>query len=259
MIELWQLPLLFLAALAAGFVDAIAGGGGLITVPVLLSCGLPGPLALGTNKLQAVFGSGSATWHYARAGLVDWRACVRGFALTVLGAVLGTLLVQRLDDQLLRRLIPWLLLAVALLMILRPRLGETDLHPRMKPLPFELLFGLGLGFYDGFFGPGTGTFWTLAFMLGLGFNLTRATAHTKVMNFASNAASLAVFLLHGQVLFLPGLVMGAGQWLGARLGAGMVVRGGTRFIRPVFLTVVFVLTARLLWQAYFSAPAAAHP
>jgi len=251
MIEPWQLPLLFLAAFAAGFVDSIAGGGGLITVPVLMSFGLPTPLALGTNKLQATFGSGSATWHYARAGLVDWRACVRGFLLTVIGAAIGTLLVQRIDDQLLRRLIPLLLIAVALVMILRPRLGEQDLHPRMKPLPFELIFGLSLGFYDGFFGPGTGTFWTMAFMLGLGFNLTRATAHTKVMNFASNASSLAVFLLHGQVLFLPGLVMGAAQLLGARLGAGMVVRGGTRFIRPVFLSVVFALTARLLWKAYF--------
>lgn len=250
MVELWQLPLLFLAAFAAGFVDSIAGGGGLITVPVLMSLGLPTPLALGTNKLQATFGSGSATWHYTRAGLVQWRACLRGFALTVVGAAIGTLLVQRLDDHLLRRLIPWLLLAVALLMILRPQLGEKDLHPRLKLLPFEVIFGLGLGFFDGFFGPGTGTFWTMAFVLGLGFNLTRATAHTKVMNFASNLTSLTVFLLHGQVLFLPGLVMGGAQLLGARIGAGMVIRRGTRLVRPIFLTAVCALSAWLLYQAY---------
>ena len=250
MIEVWHFPVLFLAAFAAGFVDSIAGGGGLITVPVLLSLGLPTPLALGTNKLQATFGSGSATWHYARAGLVNGRECARGFALTVVGSIAGTLLVSYLNDALLRRLIPALLLVVAATMILRPRLGETDLHPRMKVLPFELVFGLLLGFYDGFFGPGTGTFWTMAFMLGLGLNLKRATAHTKVMNFASNAASLAVFLVRGQALFLPGLVMGAAQLLGARLGAQMVVRRGTQFIRPIFLTVVVLLTARLLWKAY---------
>jgi uncharacterized membrane protein YfcA len=250
-IEPWQYPLLFLAAFAAGFVDSIAGGGGLITVPVLLGLGLPAPLALGTNKLQATFGSGSAAWHYARAGLVDWRECGRGFFITCVGAGVGTLLVQQLDDTLLRRLIPILLLAVAALMILRPRLGEQDLHPRMNRLAFELCFGLGLGFYDGFFGPGTGTFWTLALMLGLGLNLTRATAHTKVMNFASNAISLLVFLVGGQVLFLPGLVMGLAQLLGASLGARMVVRRGTRLIRPIFLTVVLALSARLLWKAYF--------
>lgn len=250
MIAPWQLPLLVLAAFAAGFVDAIAGGGGLITVPALLGVGLPGPVTLGTNKLQATFGSASAAWHYARAGLVQWRACVRGFCLTVAGAVAGTLLVQQLDDELLRRVIPLLLLAVAALMIARPRLGEREHAPRWRPLPFEVVFGLGLGGYDGFFGPGTGTFWTMAYMLGMGFTLTRATAHTKVMNFASNAASLTVFLLHGQALWLPGLLMGGAQLLGARLGAGMVVRRGTRLIRPVFLTVVVTLAGWLLYQAW---------
>jgi hypothetical protein len=250
-IELWQYPLLCLAAFAAGFVDSIAGGGGLITVPALLGLGLPAPLALGTNKLQATFGSGSAAWHYARAGMVDWSACRRVFILTCAGAGIGTLLVQQLDDTFLRRLIPILLLAVAALMILRPKLGEQDLHPRLNRLAFELCCGLGLGFYDGFFGPGTGTFWTMAFMLGLGLNLTRATAHTKVMNFASNASSLLVFLVVGQVLFLPGLLMGVAQLLGASLGARMVVRRGTRLIRPIFLTVVLALSVRLLWKAYF--------
>jgi uncharacterized membrane protein YfcA len=111
---------------------------------------------------------------------------------------------------------------------------------------FDALFGLGLGFYDGFFGPGTGTFWTLAYMVGLGFNMTRATGYTKVMNFASNLSSLAFFLLGGKVLFIAGLVMGAGQLIGARIGARLVVARGTRFIRPVFLTVVSLLAIKLL-------------
>jgi len=250
MFSLWQFPLLFGTGLAAGFVDSIAGGGGLITLPVLLSLGLSPQAALGTNKLQASFGSGSATWHYAQAGTVPLGDCVRGFALTFLGAALGALVVQQVDPSFLRRAIPGMLLAVAVYMLVKPRLGTEDLHPRMGRGWFDVLFGLGLGFYDGFLGPGTGTFWTMAFVLCLGFNLTRATGYTKVMNFASNLSSLGLFLLGGQVLFAAGLTMGAGQLLGARLGARMVVAKGAKFIRPVFLSVVLALTLKLLWDAW---------
>jgi uncharacterized protein len=239
---------LFGTGLLAGFVDSIAGGGGLITIPVLLSCGLGPQQALGTNKLQATFGSGSAAWHYAVAKTVSPRDCIRGFIICLLGAVLGALAVQRVNPSFLRRAIPVLLLAVAVYMFLKPTLGERDLHPRMGRGWFDMLFGLVLGFYDGFFGPGTGTFWTMAYMLGLGFNMTRATGYTKVMNFASNLGSLAMFLVGGNVLFLAGLTMGVGQLLGARAGARMVVAKGTRFIRPVFLSMVTVLIVKMLWD-----------
>jgi hypothetical protein len=250
MIELWHLPLLFLTGLAAGFVDSIAGGGGLITLPVLLSLGMDPRQALGTNKLQATFGSGSATWHYTAAGLVDWKECRRGFVLTLVGAAAGALVVQKMDPAFLRRLIPALLIGVAVYVLLKPKLGAQDLHPRMPRGGFDWLLGLGLGFYDGFFGPGTGTFWTMAFMLGLGFNMARATGSTKVMNFASNLSSLVFFLAGGQVLYLAGLVMGVGQLLGAWAGARLVVQRGTRFIRPVFLTMVCALALKLLWDAF---------
>jgi len=246
----WLYPLLFLTGLAAGFVDSIAGGGGLITLPVLLSVGMPPQTALGTNKLQAVFGSGSATWHYARAGLIDFRECQFGVLFTFVGAAVGSLLLQQVHPDLLRQIIPWLLIAVAIYMLVQPRLGEADVHPRMRSIPFHFLFGLGIGFYDGFFGPGTGTFWAMGYVLCLGFNLTKATAHTKVMNFTSNAASLGVFLLFGEVHYGAGLCMGAGQLLGARLGSKTVIRRGTRFIRPVFIAVVLAITARLLWQNF---------
>jgi uncharacterized protein len=249
-IEPWHLPLLFATGLAAGFVDAIAGGGGLITVPVLLSFGLGPQEALGTNKLQATFGSGSATWHYAQAGTVELRDCVRGFFFCFTGAALGALAVQQLDPWFLKRAIPTLLILVALYTILKPQLGAEDLHPRMPRAGFDICFGVLLGFYDGFFGPGTGTFWAMAYMLGLGFNLTRATGYTKVMNFASNLSSLLFFLRGGKVLFTAGLVMGLGQLLGARMGARMVISRGTRFIRPIFLAVVFALCAKLLYDAY---------
>ena len=254
MIQPWHLPLLFLTGLVAGFVDSIAGGGGLITLPVLLSFGLDPRHALGTNKLQATFGSGSAAWHYTQAGTVSLKDCTRGFLLSLVGAALGTLAVRQLDPSFLKRAIPVLLIVVAAYTLLKPRLGAEDLHPRLRRGTFDLIFGLLIGFYDGFFGPGTGTFWTMAFMLGLGFNMTRATGYAKVMNFASNLCSLALFLPGGNVCYAAGLTMGLGQVLGAKVGSRMVIARGTKFIRPVFLGVVLALTLKLLYDAYAQSP-----
>jgi len=250
MIHPWQYPLLLLTGLAAGFVDSIAGGGGLITVPVLLSFGLDPQLALGTNKLQGTFGSGSATWHYVRAKTVRLGDCGLGFLCSFVGAAAGALVVQRLNPSFLRLAIPILLIAVAVYMLINPRVGTEDLHPRVRRRQFDVLAGLLLGFYDGFFGPGVGTFWAMAYVVGLGFNLTRATGYTKVMNFASNLSSLALFLLGRNVHPGAGLTMGVGQVLGARLGARLVVAKGTRFIRPIFLAVVLAITAKLLYDNY---------
>ncbi len=250
MVQPWHLPLLFGTGLVAGFVDSVAGGGGLITLPVLMNLGIDPKFALGTNKLQASFGSGSATWHYARAGTVSLSDCKLGFAITFIGAALGTLLVQRLPKDFLVRAIPILLIVVAVYFLLKPNLGDTDAHPRLSRVWFYVGFGLLLGFYDGFFGPGTGTFWAMAFVLGLGFNLTKATGYTKVMNFASNISSLLFFLLGGYVLFVPGLVMGFGQLLGARIGSRMVVAKGAKFIRPIFIAMVLAITAKLLYDSY---------
>jgi uncharacterized membrane protein YfcA len=158
------------------------------------------------------------------------------------------MVVQQVDPTFLRRIIPVLLIAVAAYMLLKPSLGTTDLHPRVSRAWFDVMAGLGLGFYDGFFGPGTGTFWTMACMLALGFNMTRATGYTKVMNFASNLSSLILFIVGGNVLYTAGLVMGLGQLLGARLGSRMVIIRGTQFIRPIFLVVVLALTLKLLWR-----------
>ena len=245
-----QMPLLIGTGLVAGFVDAIAGGGGLITLPVLLSLGVDPQHALGTSKLQAACGSGSAAWHYAEAKTVRLNDCARGFAFSLMGAALGPLAVQQLDPFFLKRAIPILLLAVAIYTLLKPRVGDQDQHPRLDRRWFDAAFGLVIGFYDGFFGPGTGTFWTMAFVLGLGFNLTKATGYTKVVNFASNLGSLVLFLLGGNVYFGAGLAMGAGQLVGARIGSRMVIARGTRFIRPIFISVVLVLTVKLIYQGY---------
>ena len=244
--EPYQLALLFAAAVVAGFIDSVAGGGGLITVPALLGCGLPPQLALGTNKLQSTFGSAAATWHFFRAGLIPWRDCRRGVVLTVLGAAAGALTVKFIEAGMLKTLILCMLLAVALCLVMRPRLGEVEKPARIGRLPFDLMFGLGIGFYDGFLGPGTGTFWAMGFVLLLGMNLVNATAQTKLMNFSSNFASLVVFTLSGNVSPVIGIIMGIGQWLGARWGSRSVIRRGQGFVRLILLLVVTALVVKLL-------------
>jgi uncharacterized protein len=252
MLELWHLPILLVTGFAAGFIDSIAGGGGLITMPVFLSFGFNPHDALGANKLQATFGSGSAAWHYSKAGAVDLSDCHRGFIITFIAAAVGTWLLQQLPRDFLMRFIPILLIAVAIYSLVRPSLGESDSPPRLTRPAFDITFGLLIGFYDGFFGPGTGTFWAMAYVLMLGFNFTKATSYTKVMNFSSNSSSLLVFLLAGHVLplFWQGVAMGIGQLLGARVGSKTVVKHGARFIRPIFITVVLAITSKLLYDVY---------
>lgn len=246
----WHWPLLLVVGWFAGFVDSIAGGGGLITLPVLLGLGLPPQTALGTNKLQSSFGSGSAAWHYGSAGLIDWKEWQTSLILTFIGAAAGSILVQQMRPDFLRQIIPWLLAAILIYTILRPRFGIYD-HPQTVPTTlFGATFGLGIGFYDGFFGPGTGTFFAMACVGLLGYNLTKATAHTKALNFASNLAALLCFATGSHVLFGAGLIMGCGQLLGARTGALLAVKKGAGFIRPAFLAVVTVITARLFWTTY---------
>ena len=250
-LSLWHYLVLFLVGLIAGAVDAVAGGGGLITVPALLNLGLPVPLALGTNKFQSSFGSVSASWHFIERGTVDLRTCRLGILMTLLGALLGAFTVQRIDSEILRHVVPWLLAAILVYTLLRPAIGTQAHPPKMNASLFFVAFGLGLGFYDGFFGPGTGSFWAIALVLLLGQNFTRATAITKVMNATSNVASLALFASAGLVHLGAGLAMATGQIVGGRVGAGLVVTRGARFIRPVFLTMVTLTLARLLWISYF--------
>jgi hypothetical protein len=250
MTSFWIYPILFFTGLSAGFVDSIAGGGGLITVPVLLGLGLSPADALGTNKLQACFGSGSATYHYGCAGLISWKQCRMGVLFTAIGSIIGTLFVQQLNEALLRQAIPILLIAIALYLLFRPDLGTVARPPAITLGPFNFAAGLLLGFYDGIFGPGTGSFWAIAYVLLLGYDLTRATAHTKVMNFTSNLGSLLIFVLGNHVLLGAGIIMGAGQLLGARLGSRAVIKQGGRLIRPIFVTVVIVISIKLLYQTF---------
>lgn len=243
--------ILGLVGFVAGFVDSIAGGGGIITIPALLSAGLPPHLALGTNKLQSSFGSLTATLTYRHHGLVRVRQTLFGILCTAIGAAIGTVTIQRIPPDFLRQAIPILLVGIFVYTLLTPRLGERHGTARMSSPLFHLICGLTIGFYDGFFGPGTGSFWAIGYVALLGFEFTRATAWTKVMNFTSNVVALIVFALGRNVILMPGLVMGAGQALGAVAGSRMVVRRGARFVRVFFLVAVAATILRLVYQTYF--------
>ena len=240
--------LLFLAGAGAGFIDSIAGGGGLISVPVLLAVGLPPQAALATNKMQSTWGTLLAVVRYIKAGLVRWQEMRIAIVATFISALLGTWAVTQASNESLKAIIPWMLLAIALYTLFSPRLGQQEKHARLSPALFGLLGGGVLGFYDGFFGPGTGSFWTIACIALIGLGLQRATAYTKVVNLTSNAASLLVFLGTGWIRYDVALVMIGGQLIGARLGSGLVIRHGAVFIRIVFLSVVLALVTKLLWE-----------
>ena len=244
--------ILFGLATLAGLVDAIAGGGGLITVPALLWSGLDPVSALATNKAQGVFGSGAAATHFARQGAIDlsrsWPAALCAF----LGAAAGAWLVRYLGTETLGRLIPLLLIAFALYFLVSPRVSDLDSRRRLGEGAFALLLGTGIGFYDGFFGPGTGTFFAMAYVALLGYNLRRATAHTKLLNFASNLGALLLFWValdagaSSHILWTLALPMAAGQLLGAWLGAHLVLRHGARLIRPALVLVALAVSVKLL-------------
>jgi hypothetical protein len=242
--------LLALAAFVAGFIDAIAGGGGLITVPAVLLAGATPIEALGTNKLQSVFGSGSATWSYARAGHVKLKAQLPMAAMSLIGSMLGAGSATLLPQEVFRTVLPVVLVVIALYFALKPDISDIDRGERLRPAVFMLTLVPLIGFYDGIFGPGTGSFFMLAFVALLGFGMLKATAHTKLLNFASNLGSLIVFGLIGSILWKTALVMGAGQFLGARLGAHFAMKNGARAIKPLLILVCLALAARLAWQSW---------
>jgi uncharacterized protein len=250
MLEWWQYALLALAGAAGGFIDAIAGGGGLITVPALLWVGLPPQIALGTNKLQSSCGTTLAVIRNTRAGLIGWRSLRLAVVVTFFAAALGTWAVTRLDQDVLKRIVPALLIAIAIYTAANPGLGERTRPARIGAVAFAVLFGVTLGFYDGFFGPGTGSFWMLACVLTLGQDLRAATGTTKALNLASNVASLLTFAFAGCLRGDVGIAMIAGQLVGARIGSGLVVTRGARIIRPIFVATALALAARVAWLAF---------
>ena len=233
-------------AVAAGFVDSIAGGGGLLTVPALLAAGLPPATALATNKAQSSAGALTAAVTYTRGGAVRPRDLLPPILTVLVGAAVGTLVLTRIDAARLEALLPWLLLAVAGYVAARPRLGEVETAARVRPRTYTLTVAPAIGAYDGFLGPGTGSFFAVTLVGLRGHDLTRATAATKVLNLTSNLTALAVFAVAGAPAWALGAAMAVGQAVGARLGARTVLRRGAGLVRPALVVVSVALSIRLL-------------
>jgi len=241
--------LLTAVALVAGTIDAIAGGGGLLTLPALLFAGLTPHLALGTNKGQAVFGSFAAMLRFAHGGLLDRRRAAIAFPLGLAGSLAGAALVLAVPPRALRTVVLVLLIAAAAFVALRrasrPRPAAAPARGR---LAIAGAIALAIGAYDGFFGPGTGTFLIVAFVALLGDGLTAASAAAKVVNFASNLAALALFATRGVVVWRVALPMAAAQLAGGWLGAHLTLRRGDALVRRAAVLTALALAFKLAWD-----------
>lgn len=246
--------LLSLAALLAGFIDAVAGGGGLIQVPALFTA-LPmqTPATLfGTNKLASIFGTGSATWRYARQIEICWRIAIPASLAAAVFSFAGAAAVSWLPRETVRPLVFGLLLLVIIYTLARPSLGQ-NIGAAMGPQRerrWALALGAVLGFYDGFFGPGMGSFLIFLLVRFFALDFLRASAVAKVINLATNAAALAYFIPHGQVLLLLGLVMAVANITGAQIGSHLAIRHGSGFVRWIFLTSAVLLLAKFGWDIF---------
>ncbi len=236
---------LALAALMAGCIDAMAGGGGLITLPALMAAGVPPVQAVATNKLQSSFGTFGACVAYARAGHMDLKSYKWPTLAAFAGSVVGAWLLQRVDPSLLAGLMPALLIAIAAYFTFSPKASDLDRRSRVGILALSLLIGV-VGFYDGFFGPGAGAFYTTVYLALGGLSLLRATAQTKAANFASNVAGLLTMVAGGHVLWVAGLVMAVGSIAGGQIGSHLAMRFGSRLIKPLLIIMSLALTAKML-------------
>ncbi len=243
---MWVLyPLIFLS----GFVDAIAGGGGIISLSSYLAVGLPAHLALGTNKFSAVIGTGISTARFAKRGHIRWDAAAISFVGALGGSAIGANLALIVPERTLVYIMLVVLPIIAVLVLrgkgFRPR--EVEL-PRSRVLALALVIGVGLGAYDGFFGPGTGTFLIMAFTAILGFDVLTACGNAKAVNFASNLAAAATFVIRGEVAYALGIPCALCAILGQYIGSGLALKKGVKIVRPMILVVIALLMAKIIWD-----------
>lgn len=242
---LYGLPLAFLA----GFVDAIAGGGGVITLPTLLVMGLTPGQAVATNKLLAIFGSTTSAFAFWRKGQVDKALLVRIAPLALMGSFLGAYLVSQVHDtERFRQFIAGLILVVGALVVTNRSLGLENRYPGLtrKTLAIALTAAFAIGVYDGFIGPGTGTFLMFVFVRFLGFDFVKGSGNARVINFVTNLAAVSLFLFTGQMILWLGLAMGVANALGAQAGATMAMLRGSKFVKVIYVAIVMAVSARLL-------------
>ena len=239
------LTILALVGFASGFVDAVAGGGGLLTLPALALAGLDPVAAVATNKLASTLGSGSATLAFWRAGKIKTNMAPAAVAACV-GAVLGALALPYAPRAILSAALPFVLIGVALYFAFapEPRRGAAPAAHFRGPLRHTL--APAIGFYDGVFGPGAGSFYLISLVALVGLSLIPAMAGGRLSNFGSNAGSLIVYALSGHILASAGLAMGVGTFLGARLGASAAMRAGAKLVRPLIVAVSCAMALSLM-------------
>lgn len=242
------LILLGVAGAFAGFVDSIVGGG-LISVPAMLLTNLPPSMALGSNKMSSIFGAGSASITFLRNNMVDFGLVRKLLPFTFIGSMLGTMAVVSLPPLYVKPIIIVLLVAVTLFVVFKKNWGEVNRTSQVmgRTLYICMAFALGIGIYDGFIGPGTGTFLIMGFVF-TGFDFLHASANAKILNFVSNLASLLVFLYLGYVNIMYGLAAAVGQVIGAYLGSHLAIAKGSSLVRVVFLSVTTVMLLKLVYD-----------
>ena len=245
-VDLPTLAMLCAVAGLAGFVDAIGGGGGLLTVPALLLAGFDPVTAIATNKAQGAASATSSAIAFARARMIDWRVATPIALIAGAASILGALSVTLVDRRFLEALAPTLLIAIALYFLLAPRLSDQDARARISSALFAATVAPLVGFYDGVFGPGAGSFYTIGFVSLLGYGVVRATAHTKFANAASNLGALGLYAATGAVVWPVGIAMAIFAFVGAQVGARLAMRLGARLIRPLLVVVCCAMAVKLL-------------
>ncbi|MBT0883409.1 TSUP family transporter [Campylobacter sp. RM12640] len=239
----------FLASFIGGFIDAIVGGGGLVTLPVILGLGVPPSLAIATSKLQASMAAVSAVFSLRKE--IKFKELRLGILITAIFSILGSYVLLLISNEAIMPLILVILILVFIYTIFKPNLGNINKKAILSTTLFLIIFGVILGFYDGFIGPGTGSFWILAFTSLLGFNLKQASINTKLLNTTSNVCSLCFFLCFYDVLIKLGLIMGVGGIIGAYLGGKCLLKININIIRWVFIIIVFCTICKLIYSNFF--------
>jgi len=241
---------LFLVAGLAGFIDTIAGGGGLIALPALLLAQVPPIEALATNKLQGSFGTLTSALTMIKKRKVRFKDIRWLFVASLIGSVVGTIVVHFINPEVLDVIIPVVLIAIALYFLLAPAAGQHETPPKISDKAYRWIATPLIGFYDGFFGPGTGALFSASKVYLRGRELIRATATAKVLNFASNVSSLIIFAFSGKVVWIVGGAMICGQIVGAYAGTHMVISKGSKLIRPLIVTICIAMAIRYFWEKF---------
>jgi uncharacterized membrane protein YfcA len=245
--------LIFMACIAGfigAMVDAIVGGGGLVTTPALLALGLPTHIALGTNKFASTMGAISSTYHYYKSGNMNGKLLRYIVPFSFIGSAFGVMTVLGIDPEFLKKIIIGLVLVIGAYTVFHKNLGLKDHFKGLtrKTIMMGMVLALALGFYDGFFGPGTGSFLIFGLISIYGFDFVKASANTRVLNLSSNLMALSLFLMNGKVYFFIGVPMGICMMLGAKVGSNLAINKGAKFIKPVFVIMSLLLVIKMTFD-----------